>query len=249
MTPFAAFTSDRWEVGPSAVTRFNGVPSFEIQGEAAEGVSSGDAMAGMVELQRQLAPGTGYAWSELSYEEQLSSGRAPLLYAVSILVVFLCLAALYESWSIPMAVLLVIPLGVIGAVLAVTLRGLDNNIFFQVGLLTTMGLTAKNAILIVEFAEIAHRSGKPAVASALQAARIRLRPIIMTSAAFIAGVLPLAMATGAGAQSRLAIGTAVAGGTLTGTLLAIFFVPLFFVLLARLVGSDRAANPATEETP
>jgi multidrug efflux pump len=249
MTPFAAFTSDRWEVGPSAVTRFNGVPSFEIQGEAAEGVSSGDAMAGMVELQRQLAPGTGYAWSELSYEEQLSSGRAPLLYAVSILVVFLCLAALYESWSIPMAVLLVIPLGVIGAVLAVTLRGLDNNIFFQVGLLTTMGLTAKNAILIVEFAEIAHRSGKPAVASALQAARIRLRPIIMTSAAFIAGVLPLAVATGAGAQSRLAIGTAVAGGTLTGTLLAIFFVPLFFVLLARLVGSDRAANPATEETP
>ena len=188
----------------------------------------------MVRLQQQLPTGTSYAWSGLSYQEQLSGGQAPLLYSLSVLVVFLCLAALYESWSVPLAILFVIPLGLIGAVVAVWARGLENNVFFQVGLLTTMGLAAKNAILIVEFAEFAYRDGKDAMSAAIEAARLRFRPIIMTSLAFIAGVMPLALAHGAGAQSRIAIGTAVAGGMLTGTLLAIFYVPLFFFTIMRL---------------
>ena len=234
MTPFSAFATSRWDTGPSSLSRFNGQSSEEIQGQAASGVSSGQAMARMVELQQKLDAGTGYAWSGLSYEEQRSGNQAPMLYAISILAVFLCLAALYESWSIPFAVLLAVPLGAVGAVLAVTLRGLDNNIYFQVGLLTTIGLTAKNAILIVEFAEAYYRSGKGAVDSALQAARIRLRPILMTSIAFIAGCVPMAIATGAGGASRVALGTAVIGGMLSATILAIFFVPLFFVLVTLL---------------
>jgi multidrug efflux pump len=245
MVPFSAFASTRWEKGPTTVSRFNGQSSYEIQGEAGAGASSGDAMDRIVELQQQLPAGTSYAWSGLSYQEQLTSGRAPLLYGLSVLVVFLCLAALYESWSVPLAVLLVIPLGLIGAVLAVTLRGLENNIYFQVGLLTTMGLAAKNAILIVEFAEIAYREGKDAISAVLEAARLRFRPILMTSIAFIAGVIPLAIASGAGAQSRIAIGTAVVGGMLTATILAIFYVPLFFVLVARLF----AGRSKTEPTP
>ncbi|MDO7835479.1 efflux RND transporter permease subunit [Sphingobium sp. HBC34] len=246
MVPFSAFATTHWMMGPASVARFNGLSSFEIQGQAGDGASSGDAMARMVALQKQLPPGTSYAWSGLSYQEQLSGGQAPLLYGLSVLVVFLCLAALYESWSIPLAVLLVIPLGLIGAVIAVSVRGLENNIFFQVGLLTTMGLAAKNAILIVEFAEMAHSQGKDALASALEAARLRFRPILMTSLAFIAGVIPLAIATGAGAQSRVAIGTAVVGGMTTATVLAIFYVPLFFLTISRLFGSDRpkATPPA-----
>lgn len=231
MVPFSAFATTHWERGPATVARFNGQSSYGIQGQAAPGASSGDAMEEMVRLQQQLPPGTSYAWSGLSYEEQISGGQAPLLYTLSVLVVFLCLAALYESWSIPLAVLLVIPLGLVGAVLAVWARGLENNIFFQVGLLTTMGLAAKNAILIVEFAELAWRQGKDPLAAALEAARLRFRPILMTSLAFVAGVLPLAIATGAGAQSRIAIGTAVIGGMVTATVLAIFYVPLFFVTI------------------
>src|SRR6185295_7522205 len=165
-------------------------------------------------------PGTSFQWSGLSYQERLSSGQAPMLYAVSVLVVFLCLAALYESWSIPVSVMLVVPLGLLGAAIAVWLRGLENDVYFQVGLLTTMGLAAKNAILIVEFAEQAEKSGKPVVEAAIEAARIRLRPILMTSLAFVFGVLPLAVSTGAGANSRIAIGTAVIGGMLTATVLA-----------------------------
>jgi multidrug efflux pump len=234
MTPFSAFASSHWESGPNSVTRFNGRPSYEIRGDAASGVSSGDAMKEMVALQRQVAPGTSYAWSGLSFQEEQSSGQALLLYAVSVLVVFLSLAALYESWSVPLAILLVLPLGVIGAVLAVTIRGLDNNIYFQVGLLTTIGLAAKNAILIVEFAEAARRKGADVVAATVEAARIRLRPILMTSIAFMAGVLPLAVASGAGSQSRIAIGTAVLGGMLTATVLAIFYTPLFFVTVDKL---------------
>jgi multidrug efflux pump len=234
MVPFSAFATTHWEKGPISLSRFNGQSSYELQGEAGAGYSSGDAMDRIVELQKQLPPGTSYAWSSLSFQEQLTSGRAPLLYGLSVLVVFLCLAALYESWSVPLAILLVIPLGLVGAVLAVTLRGLENNIFFQVGLLTTMGLAAKNAILIVEFAEMAYRGGKSAMDSVLEAARLRFRPIMMTSIAFIAGVFPLAIASGAGAQSRIAIGTAVIGGMLTATALAIFYVPLFFVLVTRL---------------
>jgi len=233
MVPFASFAKTHWIQAPSILNRFNGTGSYEIQGQAAEGKSSGDAMKRIAELTSQL-PGVSYAWAGLSYQEQLSGGQAPYLYGLSLIVVFLCLAALYESWSIPIAVMLVIPLGLIGATLAVMLRGLENDIYFQVGLLTTMGLSAKNAILIVEFAEMAEKQGKTPVAAALEAARIRLRPILMTSLAFIFGVLPLAISTGAGSKSRVAIGTAVMGGMITATALAIFFVPLFFVLVRKL---------------
>ncbi|MEG3124088.1 efflux RND transporter permease subunit [Sphingomonas sp. GB1N7] len=234
MVPFSAFATTHWEKGPTSLSRFSGRSSYEIQGAPGAGASSGDAMKRIVELQQQVAPGTGYAWAGLSYQENQTSGQAPMLYGLSVLVVFLCLAALYESWSVPFAVLLVMPLGVIGAVLAVTLRGLENNIYFQVGLLTTIGLAAKNAILIVEFAEAARREGKDMIEAALEAARVRLRPILMTSLAFVAGVLPLAIASGAGANSRIAIGTAVVGGMITATVLAIFYVPMFFVVVARL---------------
>ncbi len=212
--------------------------------------STGTAMDHAAAIAAKL-PGTSVAWSGISFQERLSGGQAPLLYAVSLLVVFLCLAALYESWSIPFAVMLVMPLGLIGAVLAVTLRGLQNDIFFLVGLLTTMGLSAKNAILIVEFAEQAEKRGTPPLEAALEAARIRLRPIVMTSLAFMFGVLPLAISTGAGAQSRIEIGTAVVGGMLTATVLAIFFVPMFFVLVRGLFqgghreeSDDRGDQPA-----
>ncbi len=232
MTPFSAFAQTGWSTGPSSLSRFNGVPSFEFQGQPAEGVSSGEAMNRMMELAAEV-PGTTVAWSGASFQERLSSGQAPLLYGLSLLVVFLCLAALYESWTIPVAVLLVIPLGLVGAVFAVTLRGLENDVYLQIGLLTTMGLAAKNAILMIEFAEQSERSGKSVMDSAIEAARIRLRPILMTSFAFIFGVLPLALSTGAGANSRIAIGTAVIGGMLTATILAIFYIPLFFVLVRR----------------
>ena len=230
MAPFSSFASVNWAQAPTTLTRFSGLPSYEIQGQPAPGFSSGQAMEKMAALAADL-PGTSIAWSGLSYQERLSSGQAPLLYGLSLLVIFLCLAALYESWSIPFSVMLVIPLGLIGAVIAVTLRGLENDVYFQIGLLTTMGLSAKNAILIVEFAEQAEKSGKKPFDAAVEAARLRLRPILMTSLAFIFGVLPLAISTGAGAQSRIAIGTAVIGGMLTATVLAIFFVPLFFVVV------------------
>jgi multidrug efflux pump len=214
------------------LSRFQGIPSFEIQGQAAPGESSGAAMNRMEELAAQI-PGTAVAWSGLSFQERLSSGQAPLLYGLSLVVVFLCLAALYESWTIPVAVILIIPLGLVGAVFAVTLRGLQNDVFLQIGLLTTMGLAAKNAILMIEFAERAEKQGKRVIDAAVEAARIRLRPILMTSLAFIFGVLPLAISTGAGANSRIAIGTSVIGGMLTATVLAIFYIPLFFVLVRR----------------
>ena len=249
MVPFSAFATTHWEMGPTTVARFNGQSSYEIQGQAAPGASSGEAMDEMVRLQKQLPAGTSYAWSGLSYQEQLSGGQAPLLYSLSVLVVFLCLAALYESWSVPLAVLFVIPLGLIGAVVAVWGRGLENNVFFQVGLLTTMGLAAKNAILIVEFAEFAYREGKDAMSAAIEAAKLRFRPIIMTSLAFIAGVMPLALAHGAGAQSRVAIGTAVAGGMLTGTVLAIFYVPLFFFTIVRLFTRKGSTSATGSEVP
>ncbi|HYZ48346.1 MAG TPA: efflux RND transporter permease subunit, partial [Sphingomonas sp.] len=232
MAPFSAFARMSWQTGPVSLARFGGVPAYEIQGQAAPGTSSGAAMNRIEALASQL-PGVSVAWSGLSYQQRLSTGQAPLLYGLSLLVVFLCLAALYESWSIPVAVLLIIPLGLVGAVFAVTLRGLENDVYLQIGLLTTMGLAAKNAILMIEFAEAAEKSGKRVIDSALEAARIRLRPILMTSFAFIFGVLPLAISTGAGAKSRVAIGTSVIGGMLTATMLAIFFIPLFFVLVRR----------------
>ncbi|GAO39400.1 putative efflux pump inner membrane protein [Sphingomonas changbaiensis NBRC 104936] len=232
MAPFSSFATTSWQTGPVSLGRFGGVPAYEIQGQAAPGASSGEAMDRIAELASQL-PGVSVAWSGLSYQERLSTGQAPLLYGLSLLVVFLCLAALYESWSIPVAVLLIVPLGLVGAVFAVTLRGLENDVYLQIGLLTTMGLASKNAILMIEFAEAAEKAGKRVIDSALEAARIRLRPILMTSLAFIFGVLPLAISTGAGAKSRVAIGTSVIGGMLTATILAIFYIPLFFVLVRR----------------
>ena len=234
MAPFSAFAKIAWSTVPTTLGRFQGVPAVEIQGQAAPGYSSGEAMNAIEALAAKI-PGTTVAWAGTSYEERLSSGQAPLLYAVSLLVVFLCLAALYESWSIPVAVLLVIPLGLVGAIFAVTLRGLQNDVYLQIGLLTTMGLASKNAILMIEFAEQAERRGMRVIDAALEAARIRLRPILMTSFSFIFGVLPLALATGAGANSRIAIGTSVIGGMLTAVILALFYIPLFFVLVRRSV--------------
>jgi multidrug efflux pump len=233
MAPFSSFASTSWSRSPAVVSRFNGWSSYEIQGAAAPGHSTGEAMARIEALAAEI-PGTSVDWAGLSYQERKSSGQAPYLYAISVIVVFLCLAALYESWSIPVSVIMVVPLGLLGAALAVMLRGLENDVYFQVGLLTTMGLAAKNAILIVEFAEQAEKNGLSARDAALMAGRLRLRPIVMTSLAFIFGVLPLAISTGAGAQSRIAIGTAVIGGMITGTVLAVLFVPLFFVLVRRL---------------
>ncbi len=240
MSPFSAFSRIGWSTTPSSTSRFQGVPAYEISGQPAPGTSSGEAMDLMEAMAAQI-PGTSVAWAGSSYQERLSSGQAPLLYGLSLLVVFLCLAALYESWSIPVAVLLVIPLGLVGAVLAVSLRGLENDVYLQIGLLTTMGLAAKNAILMIEFAEQQERQGKRVIEAAIAAAKIRLRPILMTSFAFIFGVLPLAVATGAGANSRVALGTSVIGGMLTATLLAIFFIPLFFVLVRRGVRDGVAA--------
>ncbi len=240
MAPFSAFSTLSWSTAPSSTSRFNGLQAYEFSGTPSPGVSSGTAMQIMEDLASQI-PGTAVAWSGSSYQERLSSGQAPVLYALSLLVVFLCLAALYESWSIPIAVILIIPLGLLGAILAVTLRGLENDVYLQIGLLTTMGLAAKNAILMIEFAEQAEKQGKRVIEAALEAARIRLRPILMTSFAFIFGVLPLAVASGAGANSRIAIGTAVVGGMLTATLLAIFFIPLFFVIVRRSVREGVAA--------
>jgi multidrug efflux pump len=234
MVPFSSFAQTSWQTTPTSSSRFLGYSSFEINGQGAPGVSSGDAM-NIIENLASEFPGVSVAWAGQSYQERLSSGQAPILYGVALIVVFLCLAALYESWSIPVAVLLVIPLGLVGSVFFVTLRGLQNDVYLQVGLITTMGLSAKNAILMVEFAERAEREGQRVIDAAIEAARIRLRPILMTSFAFIFGVLPLALSTGAGANSRIAIGTAVVGGMLTATALAIFYIPFFFVIVRRSV--------------
>ncbi len=232
MVPFSAMASGSWGYGSPKLERFNGISSVAIQGEPSPGYSSGDALGALEGIMKSLPAGFGYEWSGLSYEERISGANAPALYAISLIVVFLCLAALYESWSIPVSVMMVVPLGVLGAVLATLGRRLDNDVFFQVGLLTTVGLSAKNAILIVEFAKEAHERGKSAFDAAMEAARMRLRPILMTSLAFILGVLPLAIARGAGAGGQIAIGTAVIGGMLSATILAILFVPLFFLVIS-----------------
>jgi multidrug efflux pump len=232
MVPFTSFSSTGWTVAPVTVDRFEGYSSYELDGQPSPGKSSGQAMAEIEKLANEI-PGVSVAWSGASYQERLATGQAPLLYAISLIVIFLCLAALYESWSIPLAVLLVVPLGLVGAILFVTLRGLQNDVFLQIGLLTTMGLTSKNAILMNEFAERAEKEGKRILDAAIEAARIRLRPILMTSFAFIFGVFPLAIATGPGANGRIAIGTAVIGGMMTATILALFYIPLFYVLVRR----------------
>ncbi|EBJ4608549.1 efflux RND transporter permease subunit [Salmonella enterica] len=234
MVPFSTFSSARWIYGSPRLERYNGMPSMELLGEAAHGRSTGEAMSLMENLASQLPNGIGYDWTGMSYQERLSGNQAPALYAISLIVVFLCLAALYESWSIPFSVMLVVPLGVVGALLAASLRGLNNDVYFQVGLLTTIGLSAKNAILIVEFAkDLMEKEGRGLIEATLEASRMRLRPILMTSLAFILGVMPLVISRGAGSGAQNAVGTGVMGGMLTATLLAIFFVPVFFVVVKR----------------
>ena len=246
MAPVSSFATDEWTYGATRLERYNGVPAMEIQGSPTPGESTGTAMARMEALAKKLPPGIGYEWTGLSYEEQASGGTAGTLYALSLLIVFLCLAALYESWSVPIAVLLVVPLGVIGAMISAHLTGLDNDIYFQVGLITTIGVSAKNAILIVEFAEERMKLGMSAAEAALAAAKLRLRPILMTSFAFIFGVLPLAVSHGAGSGGQNAIGRGVIGGMLSATVLAIFFVPVFFIVVKRLFRQDKPPTPPAE---
>ncbi len=234
MVPFSSFATGSWTLGSPKLERFNGVPSMAIAATPAPGVSTGEAMNVITELAEQLPAGIGLQWTGLSYEERAAGAQGPALYAISLLVVFLCLAALYESWAVPAAVMLIVPLGVIGTMLAALFRGLPNDVYFQVGLLTIVGLSAKNAILIVEFAKDGFDRGLSLLDATLQAARQRLRPILMTSLAFGFGVLPLALSSGAGSGSRNAIGTGVVGGTITATALGVFFVPLFFVVVLRL---------------
>jgi len=247
MMPLTSVASGHWVYGSPKLERYNGISSVEIQGQASAGKSTGQAMTAMEALAAKLPQGIGYEWTGLSFQERQSGSQAPILYGISILVVFLCLAALYESWSIPFAVILVVPLGVIGALLAVTMRGLENDVFFQVGLLTTVGLSAKNAILIVEFArELQIKEGMTAVQAALEAARLRLRPILMTSLAFVLGVLPLAISNGAGSSSQHAIGTGVIGGMLTATFLAVFMIPMFYVVIREKFSRDGSTPHGTE---
>ncbi|MEO7599574.1 MAG: efflux RND transporter permease subunit [Opitutus sp.] len=248
MVPLAAFTTLEWTYGAPVLQRYNGFPSMEIIGSAPPGKSTGEAMQAMEDMARQLPPGVGYEWTGQSYEERLSGSQAPKLYAISLVVVFLCLAALYESWSIPLAVILVVPLGIVGALLATTLRGLPNDVYFKVGLLVIVGLSTKNAILIIEFAEDLMKQGKGVVEATLEAVHLRLRPILMTSIAFILGVLPLAIARGAGSASQNAIGTGVIGGMITATVLAIFLVPVFFIVIRGFFHQRPARKPGPNTT-
>jgi multidrug efflux pump len=253
--PLSAFATTKWITGPMQTVRYNGYPSVRISGSAAPGMSTGAAIAEMEKLAAQLPQGIGYEWTGQTREEKLAGSQAIILYAFAILAVFLCLAALYESWTIPLSVILVVPLGVLGVLLATLLRDYSNDVYFQVGLITIIGLSAKNAILIIEFAKDLQAQGKSVIAAALEAAHIRFRPIVMTSMAFTLGVLPLAIASGAGSASQRAIGTGVIGGMLTGTVLAVIFVPIFFVVVRTLFkGSERqhqrdAAQAAAHHGP
>ncbi|MDV3463812.1 multidrug efflux RND transporter permease subunit SmeB [Stenotrophomonas sp. C960] len=244
MVPLSSLVSAHWSSAPAALQRYNGISAMEITGQPAPGVSSGEAMAEIARLADTLPEGFSHAWSDMAYQEQLSGNQAPMLYAISLLFVFLCLAALYESWAVPFAVMLAVPVGVFGAVLMMNLRGLNNDVYFQVGLLTTIGLAAKNGILIVEFARILEQQGKSTREAILQAVYLRLRPIVMTSLAFLMGVLPLVFATGAGSAARRSLGTGVAGGTVASMVLGMFFVPLFYLLVRRMF-PGRAPTEAT----
>jgi multidrug efflux pump subunit AcrB len=244
MVPFSSFATGNWTYGPPKLERYNGVAAMEILGQAAPGRSSGQAMAAMEALAKRLPAGIGFEWTGISLQQQASGSQAPLLVALSILVVFLSLAALYESWSIPISVIMVVPLGVLGALAAATSFGMSNDVYFQVGLLTTIGLSAKNAILIVEFARELHAQGRSALEAAIEAAHMRMRPIVMTSMAFVLGVLPLAIANGAGSASQNAIGTGVIGGMLTATFLATFLIPMFFVVVSDRLGRAKPAPSA-----
>jgi len=236
MVPFSSFATGHWTTGSPQLNRYNGFPSVEIQGEAAPGRSTGEAMKAMEELASRLPKGIGFDWTGLSYQEVMASSQAGLLYLFSIFVIFLCLAALYESWPIPIAILLTLPLGVIGGVIASTIVGMPNDVYFQIGLLTILGLTTKNAILIVQFARARVDEGVGLIEATLEAARLRLRPIIMTSLAFGFGILPLVLAKGAGAGAENAIGTGVLGGMITSTFLVTLFAPLFYVMVYKVLG-------------
>src|SRR5471030_2124298 len=249
MVPFSAFSSAHWIYGSPRLERYNGLPSMEILGESTPGRSTGEAMNMLESFASKLPAGIGYDWTGMSYQERLSGNQAPALYAISLLVVFLSLAALYESWSIPFSVMLVVPLGVIGALVATWARGLENDVYFQVGLLTIIGLSAKNAILIVEFANELNQRGQSLVDATVHACRLRLRPILMTSLAFVFGVLPMAISNGAGSASQHAVGTGVIGGMISATLLAIFFIPLFFVLIRRRFPSKTQPNASITLLP
>ncbi|ACM19586.1 efflux pump, RND family, inner membrane protein [Geotalea daltonii FRC-32] len=244
MVPFSAFATAHWQYGSPRLERYNGIPSVEIMGQAAPGVSTGEAMAEMEKMAAQLPPGIGYEWTGLSYEEIQSGKQAPALYAISLLVVFLSVAALYESWTIPFVNLLMLPLGLVGAVMAITLRMLPNDVYLQIGLLTTVGLSTKNAILIIQFIKDQMHQGHELVEATLAAVKIRLRPVIMTSLAFFFGTLPLALTKGAGAAAQNAIGTAVTGGLLSATFIDLLFIPFFFVLVSRIFARKRVVEPA-----
>ena len=245
MAPFSSFASGHWTSGSPKLERYNAFPSINILGEPAEGRSSGESMGAMEEFVKKLPRGVGFDWSGISYQERLAGSQAPALYAFSILVIFLVLAALYESWNLPFSIVLAFPLGAIGGILATSFRGLPNDVYFQIGLLTTLGLTTKNAILIVVFAKAKHEEGMGLIEATLEGARLRFRPIIMTSLAFGFGVLPLALATGAGAGAQKAIGTSVLGGMITATSLAIFFIPLFYVVISRIFGANNKHHSNT----
>jgi len=244
MVPFSSFASGRWRSGSPSLARFNGFPSINFWGEPAPGRSSGEAMQAMEEAVEKLPRGIGFDWTGLSYQERMASSQAPLLYAFSIFVIFLCLAALYESWTVPISILLVLPLGAIGGIIASSLRGLHNDVYFQIGLLTTLGLTTKNAILIVQFAKAGLEKGMGLIEATLEGAKLRFRPIVMTSLAFGFGVLPLALTTGAGAGAQNAIGTGVLGGMVTATVLVVVFSPLFYVLIETLFGKQSRRKAA-----
>ena len=242
MVSLASLATLHWIYGSPSLQHYNGVPALELVGAAPPGKSTGQAMTAMENLAQKLPKGFGYEWTGQSFEERLSAKQAPLLYALSLIVVFLAPAALYENWSIPVAVILVVPLGIFGALLAATFRGLPNDVFFKVGLLTIVGLSAKNAILIIEFAKDLQAQGKGLIEATLAAAHLRLRPILMTSLAFILGVMPLALNTGAGSASRHDIGTGVVGGMISATVLAILFVPVSFVLVRRIFKSQKPSH-------
>jgi len=239
MVPFSSFATSRWTSGSPRLERYNGFPSMNIWGEPAPGRSSGEAMQAMEEMVAKLPQGIGFEWTGLSYQERMASSQAPLLYAFSIIVIFLCVAALYESWPIPLANLFMLPLGVFGATLFTWGRGLHNDVYFQIGFLTTLGLTTKNAILIIQFAKERMAGGEGLIEATLGAVRVRFRPVIMTSLAFFFGVLPLAIATGAGAGAMKAIGTAVTGGMLSATFIDLFYIPLLFVVVSSLFAVKR----------
>jgi len=242
MTPFASFATGHWFQGSPRLERFNSFPSLNIWGSPPPGKSSGEAMQAMEEIASQLPRGLGFDWTGLSYQERMAKSQAPLLYAFSIIVIFLCLAALYESWTVPISILLTLPLGVIGGVVASSLRGFPNDVYFQIGLLTVLGLTTKNAILIVQFAMARVKEGAGLIEATLEGAKLRVRPIVMTSLAFGFGVLPLAIANGAGAGAQTAIGTGVLGGMVAATFLATPFIPLFYVVVVQLFGRRKSAQ-------